>query len=100
MVSPTIGRHLRCTVQNSAKVLGFELGAQNQCPLLTALDGLAAPAEYPAISPVLLSQADLVNDPGSRLVAQCREQGDPAALCDGLQAVSRSIGVPRILWTP
>lgn len=53
MVSPTIGRHLVCTVQNSAQALGFAVTQQNpECPLLTALDGVAAPAEYPQTGPI------------------------------------------------
>lgn len=93
MVSPTIGRHLVCTVQNSAAALGFTVGAKNQeCPLLTALDGIAAPAEYPSISPLPMTPAELANSPAGGLAANCRAQGAPEAMCAGLATVSASVG--------
>lgn len=93
MVSPTIGRHIVCTVQNAASDLGFAVTGQNEeCALLTAFDGLAAPAEYPATDPVPLSPAEFFNSPAAGLVAACRAQGAPAELCDGLEQVSLAIG--------
>ncbi len=50
MVSPTIGTHVLCTVQDAARTLGFPTGPRDQaCPELTARDGLAAPAEAPGL---------------------------------------------------
>lgn len=93
MVSPTIGRHIVCSVQNAAAELGFGVNSTIQeCALLTALDNIAAPAEYPAVDPVPLSQADFFNSPAAGVVAQCRAQGGPAELCDGLETVSQAIG--------
>lgn len=46
MVSPTIGRHLVCTIQDAADRLGFQTSARApECAVLTTLDGLGAPAE-------------------------------------------------------
>lgn len=93
MVSPTIGRHMVCTLQNAAAGLGFGVGTQNpECPLLTALDGIAAPAEYPATALVPLSPAEFFDSPAAGVVAQCRAQGGPEALCAGLETVSETIG--------
>ncbi|HXG27869.1 MAG TPA: Ig-like domain-containing protein [Nevskiales bacterium] len=93
MVSPTIGRHIVCTVQNAARELGFTVVAQNdECPLLTAFDGIAAPAEYPQTDLVPMTPAAFLNSPAAGLVAQCRAQGGPDALCDGLEQVSQAIG--------
>ena len=49
MVSPTIGTHVLCTIQDSAQEIGLATGGERnpRCPALTALDGLAAPAEAP-----------------------------------------------------
>lgn len=48
MVSPTIGRHAVCTIQDAAGRLGFATGARNdRCSTLTTLDGQNAPAENP-----------------------------------------------------
>ena len=48
MVSPTIGRHGVCTIQNAAERLGFGVSARSErCAALTALDGQAAPHEHP-----------------------------------------------------
>lgn len=49
MVSPTIGRHMVCTIQDAADRLGFGTAARDsECAVLTALDGIAAPAEIAA----------------------------------------------------
>ena len=46
MVSPTIGRHAVCTIQDAADRLGFTTGARDDlCSVLTTLDGQNAPAE-------------------------------------------------------
>ena len=48
MVSPTIGTHVQCTAQDAAARLGLEVTTRSsRCAQLTALDGLAAPAEAP-----------------------------------------------------
>lgn len=48
MVSPTIGRHLVCTIQDAAERIGFEVTSRaDECALLTATDGQGAPAEHP-----------------------------------------------------
>lgn len=51
MVSPTIGTHVLCTVQNSAAALGLATGPRDQaCPALTVRDGIGAPAEDPGLA--------------------------------------------------
>jgi hypothetical protein len=46
MVSPTIGRHAVCTIQDGADRLGFATGPRDdRCENLTRLDGQNAPAE-------------------------------------------------------
>jgi hypothetical protein len=46
MVSPTIGTHVSCTIQDAAGTLGFAVGTRDEaCPALTATDGAGAPAE-------------------------------------------------------
>ena len=46
MVSPTIGRHIVCTVQDAADRMGFTTGPRgSQCAALTASDGRAGPTE-------------------------------------------------------
>lgn len=74
MVSPTIGQHIVCTVQDAAGRLNFEVAqADTRCAALTALDGLAAPAESSEKSgKVELSRA------------QCVEAGAPESWCEGL----------------
>ncbi|HWG93970.1 MAG TPA: hypothetical protein VNU66_07085 [Mycobacteriales bacterium] len=47
MVSPTIGAHVLCTVQEAAAALGMPAAPGSRCPALTALDGVAAPPEEP-----------------------------------------------------
>lgn len=48
MVSPTIGTHVQCTAQDAAEQLGMTVSKRNsRCGELTALDGVAAPAEAP-----------------------------------------------------
>jgi hypothetical protein len=46
MVSPTIGTHVACTIQNAAVAVGFGEGRRDDaCAELTALDGVGAPEE-------------------------------------------------------
>jgi hypothetical protein len=46
MVSPTIGTHVACTIQATARRIGFGTGKKDrECAALTAGDGVAAPAE-------------------------------------------------------
>ena len=48
MVSPTIGQHAVCTIQDAADRLGFGTGARDEkCAALTTLDGQQAPKEHP-----------------------------------------------------
>jgi hypothetical protein len=47
-VSPVMGQHVICTVQDAAERMGFTVTERSgDCPFLTALDGAAAPAEHP-----------------------------------------------------
>lgn len=93
MVSPTIGRHLVCTLQNMAEELDFEVRWRNaDCPLLTALDNVAAPPEYPRPGLLPASPAEFLQSPGAELVRQCRALADDNLLCDGLESVSDAIG--------
>jgi hypothetical protein len=49
MVSPTIGTHVACTIQNAANTLRFGSRTRDQnCAGTTATDGTGAPAEAPA----------------------------------------------------
>jgi hypothetical protein len=74
MVSPTIGRHIVCTVQDAAERIGFEVTSRaDECGLLTATDGHGAPAEHPG--------AD--------------GQGDPPPTGDGLKA---GVGSADVSW--
>jgi hypothetical protein len=46
MVSPTIGTHVACTIQATARRIGFGAGrTDRECAGLTAADGAGAPAE-------------------------------------------------------
>ena len=48
MVSPTIGRHAVCTIQDAADRIGFTTGPRDEsCEVLTTLDGQEAPPENP-----------------------------------------------------
>jgi hypothetical protein len=50
MVSPTIGTHVACTIQDAAVSLGFGRGPRDgACGPLTALDGVGAPPEANAL---------------------------------------------------
>jgi hypothetical protein len=52
MVSPTIGTHVMCTIQDAADTIGLTTGARNdRCAALTALDGVGAPPEAPGAQP-------------------------------------------------
>ena len=47
MVSPTIGTHVACTIQDAGEELGFTVGQRAQeCAAATAADGQGAPSEY------------------------------------------------------
>ena len=52
MVSPTIGTHVACSIQDAGEELGFTVGNRApECDGITATDGVGAPAEYaPAAS--------------------------------------------------
>lgn len=46
MVSPTIGQHIVCTLQDGAEAMGFDGGARDpNCAALTLVDGVLPPAE-------------------------------------------------------
>ncbi|HEX8648244.1 MAG TPA: hypothetical protein VF715_15225, partial [Thermoleophilaceae bacterium] len=46
MVSPTIGTHVACTIQDAGEALGFEVRTRDpECAALTAADGVGAPPE-------------------------------------------------------
>ena len=61
MVSPTIGTHVSCTIQDAGAALGFPRGRRDStCAPLTATDGVGAPAEFgapPAAIPAPLAGA-------------------------------------------
>ncbi len=51
MVSPTIGRHAVCTIQDAAGRIGFGVGTRDpRCDQYTALDGRNAPPEHAGAS--------------------------------------------------
>jgi hypothetical protein len=51
MVSPTIGSHVACTIQEAAASVGFGTGRRDDgCDALTALDGVGAPPEENAVA--------------------------------------------------
>jgi hypothetical protein len=52
MVSPTIGSHVACTIQDAGVALGFGRGTTDRnCAALTARDGQGAPAEARGVPP-------------------------------------------------
>ncbi len=52
MVSPTIGTHVACSIQDAGLALGFSRGPRDDaCPGLTATDGAGAPPERPPGAP-------------------------------------------------
>ncbi|RZO85393.1 MAG: hypothetical protein EVA65_05910 [Oceanococcus sp.] len=74
MVSPTIGQHIVCTLHSAALELGFDVDeADARCAALTALDGLAPPAESTASSanPTITQE-------------QCEARGAPQSWCKTL----------------
>ncbi len=86
MVSPTIGSHIVCTLQDSADRLGFTTANRDdECPVLTALDGMAAPPESdsPLIGPLFDARQSAVAQ-ARDLAAQCAGTGAPAPLCMAL----------------
>lgn len=95
MVSPTIGSHIVCTLQNAADRLGFTTGNRDaECPVLTALDGLAAPPE--SDSPVAagwLEARQTAVAQAQELAARCRETPAPGQLCDALAEGARQADI-------
>jgi hypothetical protein len=95
MVSPTIGQHLLCTLQDSAESLGFSVGARNAaCPLLTAFDDVLAPPDFPSTSALSGSPAAVLqafDQTVAGLVAQCGGAGAPAALCETAGLVQQAV---------
>ncbi|HEY0974572.1 MAG TPA: Ig-like domain-containing protein, partial [Solimonas sp.] len=94
MVSPTIGPHLLCALQNSADDLGFTVSNRDAlCPLLTAFDNQLAPAEFPNTSPLPASPAQALldfNAATARLVESCSGVA-PDAACSAVQTVQRIV---------
>lgn len=91
MVSPTIGSHIVCTLQNSADRLGFTTANRDaECPALTALDGLAGPPESgdPGTMATLEGRQQAVEQ-ARALAEQCRGTAAPAEVCDGLAEGAR-----------
>lgn len=91
MVSPTIGSHIVCTLQNAADALGFTTANRDpECDVLTALDGLAGPPESdnPVLGPVLDARQSAIEQ-ARDLAAQCPGTGAPAQLCLALAEGAR-----------
>lgn len=91
MVSATFGSHIVCTLQDSAEAMGFPVGPRDdECPVLTALDGLAPPPESDSPAAAASSEArrEVVSQ-AHALAEQCRGTPAPAALCDALAEGAR-----------
>lgn len=91
MVSPTIGSHIVCTLQDSADALGFTTANRDaECPVLTALDGLAAPPESdsPVLGPVLDGRNAAVQQ-ARELANQCLGMGAAPDVCVALEEGAR-----------
>jgi glycerophosphoryl diester phosphodiesterase len=88
MVSPTIGSHIVCTLQDAADRLGFATDNRDpECPALTALDGLAPPLESDSPVPAHSQEGrNIAVAKAHALAEQCRSTAAPAALCDALAA--------------
>lgn len=103
MVSPTIGTHIVCTLQDAADRLGFVTANRDQeCPLLTALDGLAAPPEFddstlgPVYDPLLggaLDARETAVAQARQLAEQCVATGAPMDVCLALSEGARQAGI-------
>jgi hypothetical protein len=91
MVSPTIGSHIVCTLQDAADRLGFTTGNRDaECDALTALDNLAGPPE--SDSPVAtgsLEARQVAVAQAHELAAQCRGTPAPGEICDALAEGAR-----------
>jgi hypothetical protein len=91
MVSPTIGSHIVCTLQDAADRLGFTTANRDpECPLLTALDGQAAPPESdsPFAGPFLDGRRAAVEQ-ARELALRCLTTPAPAQLCAALAEGAR-----------
>ncbi|HUR40001.1 MAG TPA: CehA/McbA family metallohydrolase [Verrucomicrobiae bacterium] len=88
MVSPTIGTHIVCSLQDAADRLGFTTGPRDAaCPVLTALDNLAPPPESgSALRGVPVDVTGTLEQQVRDLVKQCAGSGAPASLCAALTA--------------
>ena len=90
MVSPTIGSHIVCSLQDAADDLGFATANRDSdCARLTALDGLAPPDESAAVLALSPDQrrASAWRDTAELVAACARTAAAPtvcAALRDGL----------------
>lgn len=91
MVSPTLGSHIVCTLQNSADRLGFTTDNRDaECPALTALDGLAAPPESDSpIAGASLQARQVALQQARELAQQCPGTGAPAEICAALAEGAR-----------
>ena len=95
MVSPTIGSHIVCTLQDAADRLGFTTANRDaECPVLTALDGQAAPPESdsPLAGASQAARAAAVQQ-ARELAQNCRNTAAPAALCAALAEGARQAEV-------
>lgn len=95
MVSPTIGSHIVCTLQDAADRLGFTTANRDaECPALTALDGQAAPPESDSPLAAASQAARGAAVQQARELAQsCRSTAAPTALCDALAEGARQAEV-------
>ena len=85
MVSPTIGQHIVCTLQNAADTLGFATqGRGERCTALTALDGLLTPDDLPSTGAPGFAAAAW--EQARALALQCPLTAAPAATCAALSA--------------
>jgi glycerophosphoryl diester phosphodiesterase len=91
MVSPTIGSHIVCTLQDQADRLGFVTANRDaECPMLTALDGRAAPPESGSAAAAASAQGRTAAVQQAFALAQeCRGSGAPAQMCDALERGAR-----------
>ncbi len=92
MVSPTLGSHIVCTLQDSADRLGFTSANRDpECAVMTALDGLGAPPESgnPVAGASLDARRAAVTQ-AYQLAEQCRGTAAPSQVCDALADGART----------
>nr|MBV6628714.1 hypothetical protein [Oceanococcus sp. HetDA_MAG_MS8] len=86
MVSPSIGTHIICTLQDAAQALGFEVQNRNaECPVLTALDGVAGPEDLPMLPSGAWDQSHpAVAALAKEALKECASRGALSSLCANL----------------